>query len=39
MADGKNGFLPKPVPHVWAPPVKYQGIKTKLVDFIGRGVA
>ena len=39
MADGKIGFLPKPVPHVWAPPVKCQGIKTKLVDFIGRNVA
>ena len=39
MADGKTGFLPKPVPHAWAPPVKCQGIKTKLVDFIGRSIA
>jgi len=34
-----KGLLPRPVPHVWAPPVKCQGIKTKLVDFICRSIA
>jgi len=39
MAENGTGFLPRPIRHVWAPPVKCQGIKTKLVDFICRNVA
>jgi len=34
-----SGLLPKSIPHVWAPPVKCQGIKTKLVGFISRNIA
>ncbi|MEO0080959.1 MAG: Dam family site-specific DNA-(adenine-N6)-methyltransferase [candidate division WOR-3 bacterium] len=33
-----KGLLPKSLPRVWAPPVKCQGIKTKLVDFIARSI-
>ena len=34
-----NQFLPRKIPKVGVPPIKCQGIKTKLVDFISRSIS